>query len=298
MKKWWDGFDREWICKGIFGVCILVFFYSSCQLVKGILEYRTGDREYKELQQMILQEIETTSGGGELENGEEIRDKMTQGEIQEEETKRVEGIEENLVLETLAEESTKEETTEVQMQYVDFATLKELNSDSKGWLILYGTKINYPVVQTGDNFYYLTHTFQGTENKEGTLFIDYLIEEGMKAKNVIIYGHNMKNGAMFGTLSYYKNPAMVKHYPAFLIYTEEGTWECAVFAAYMTTADSDTYTYGFGSEESFLAYIERMQAQSLYDTGVEVLPDDSIVTLSTCSGEENQRFVVQAKIVK
>lgn len=294
MKKWYDRLDKERLRRGVFVICIVVFLSSSYRLVKGLLEYRAGDREYEELQQMILQETEAASDRGDLEEGIQMLESQTQEKPEEKEETALEATE----AENSEAEASEEETAEPYLQYVDFTTLKEINQDAEGWLTLYGTKINYPVVQTTDNSYYLTHTFQGTENKEGALFIDYHIESGMEAKNIIIYGHNMQNGAMFGTLSYYKNPAMIENYPAFLLYTENGTWECAVFAAYMTTADSDTYTYGFGSEESFLAYIGRMQAQSLYETGVAVAAGDSIVTLSTCSGEENERFVVQAKIVK
>ena len=149
-----------------------------------------------------------------------------------------------------------------------------------------------------DNDFYLHHTFNKKANAAGSVFIDAAIEEGMEGKNVIVYGHNMRNGSMFGTLAYYKNEQMFKNYPAFLVYTENGAYEYAIYAAFTTTAGSNVYIPDFGSEESFLEYIDRMKGLSLYDTGVEVSADDKIMTLSTCSGSNNGRFVVQAKRIE
>lgn len=277
-------------------IAAVVFCYSAYQFVMTFVEYRQSTEEYDELEAMIFSSNPAAASTG-VKEGQ--NDTVQQNSSQ--------NISQNIAQNTAQSpetESTPAGTTEAALQeaqqvYVDFATLKEMNPDAIAWITMYGTDINYPVVQGEDNDYYLHHTFNGKENSAGAIFVDAAIEEGMEARNVIVYGHNMKNGSMFGTLSYYKNEDMVRNYPAFLVYTETGTYEYAIFAAYMTTALSDTYIYGFGSDESYANYIDRMKSQSLYDTGVEVSVNDKIITLSTCSGStEDSRFVVQAKRVE
>ncbi len=275
-KKRLSGITR----KLVLVIALAVFCCSAWQLASIFLEYRQGTEEYDELEELVF---------AELPSAPSVRMKQT-------EQKADTAVSESDA--ALESQTAEAESQQTQMSYVDFATLKAMNSDAVAWITMYGTNINYPVVQGTDNDYYLHHTFTGNENAAGAIFIDASMEEGMESKNVIVYGHNMKNGSMFGTLSYYKNEQMVKNYPAFLVYTESGVYEYAIFSAFMTTAGSDTYVYGFGSEESFMSYIDKMKQRSWYDTGVEVTAEDTIMTLSTCSGGEDERFVVQAKRVE
>lgn len=282
---------EKWISfakKAVLTIAVAVFFYSAFQLGGIGLEYQAGVEEYDRLEAMVL------SGHAVPEADTEVESESAGTELAADATPLTSAP---VVTET-EETDTEAETTTPEVEFVDFPTLKSLNPDARGWITMYGAKVNYPVVQGQDNECYLDTTFMGKKNPAGALFIDYSIEEGMEAKNVIIYGHNMKNGSMFGTLAYYKNEQMIKNYPAFLVYTENGSYEYAIFAAFITTAGSDVYIYGFPNEESFLAYIERMKAQSLYDTGVEVSAGDKIMTLSTCSGKGDNRFVVLAKRVE
>lgn len=254
----------------------LTFLFSAGRLVLIYMDYHAGEEEYSELEEVFLKPVQT-------ENSAEPKSP----EKQQEQT-----------AETSAGTAGENDSTEIQeavLVYVDFEALKAMNGDAKGWITVGGTKINYPVVQTTDNEYYLKHTFKKEKNAAGAIFIEEAVSEGMEGKNVIVYGHNMKNGSMFGTLSSYKNASFAKAHPSFVVYTENGTYEYAVFAAFMTTAVSDAYTYGFASSESFLDYISRMKENSFYDMGVEVFAEDKIMTLSTCSGSTEERFVVLAK---
>ncbi len=265
-------------------VAVVLFCYSAYQLISTFLEYRQGTEEYDNLENLVFAQMPTQPPARITEQAE-----PKQTEEKQDITETQPGLQEETVVNL---------QQEAQMNYVDFATLKEMNEDSVAWIILYGTNINYPVLQGEDNDFYLHHTFNKKANAAGSVFIDAAIEEGMEGKNVIVYGHNMRNGSMFGTLAYYKNEQMFKNYPAFLVYTENGAYEYAIYAAFTTTAGSNVYIPDFGSEESFLEYIDRMKGLSLYDTGVEVSADDKIMTLSTCSGSNNGRFVVQAKRIE
>ena len=181
----------------------------------------------------------------------------------------------------------------------DTKALKEENPDFIGWIYIPGTDVSYPMVQAADNDYYLRRTFEGEPNNAGCIFMDYLIEKGLDAKNPIIYGHNRRDGSMFASLKRFQKKSFYEKYRYIYIFTTEGDRVYEVFSVYVTMPDSDTYTYGFGSDESFLAYIDKVKSQSVYDTGVEVLAQDSILPLSTCTNRQaDTRFVVQAKRIQ
>ncbi len=178
----------------------------------------------------------------------------------------------------------------------DYQKLAAQNSDAVGWLRMPGTAINYPVVQGEDNSYYLSHTFLKTDNYMGAVFMDSRIKEGFAAKNPILYGHNMRNGAMFASLCNFREKTYCEAHPSFEVYTKDGKRDYAVFSVYETAPDSAVYQFDFASEEEYGAYLQTALRQSLYDTGVEVSARDSILTLSTCVNDDRDvRFIVQAK---
>lgn len=197
-------------------------------------------------------------------------------------------------------EESETETMEEEDWNLIFLSLKELealNSDFKGYIIVPNTKINYPIVQTSDNEYYLTHTFNRTQNASGTLFIDSNIPDGLDGRNPIVYGHNMNNGSMFAGLMDYQRQSFYDSNSLFMIYTKEGIRIYKVFAAYTTEPTSASYTYGFGSDESFTEYINKVKSLSEINTGVEVGSSDKIITLSTCTNKNDMRFVVHGKLI-
>jgi sortase B len=155
------------------------------------------------------------------------------------------------------------------------------------------------MVQSEDNEFYLTHTFDKTTNSSGCLFEDYRITGGLSASNVIIYGHNMKNGSMFGLLSRYNSEDFyfTEGHDTFLIYTENVVRQYRIFSAYICDPLSDTYTFNFSSLSGLAAYAQKMKALSMYDTGVSVDDPSQIVTLSTCTSDGSRRFIIQGVFV-
>ena len=202
-----------------------------------------------------------------------------------------------------AQESTaaeKEEETEepFRLTVPDFSYLQSLNSDVIGWIQIPGTKINYPIVQGSDNEFYLTHTISGEENTSGAIFMDAAISDGFGDKNPIIYGHNLKSGAMFSRLNRYSRQSFWNANRYIYITTPEGLSVYQVFSAYQIDANADVYYFGFGSDEVFQEYLDRITSYSIYDAGISVTKEDSIVTLSTCANDTTQRFVVHAKRIQ
>ena len=183
----------------------------------------------------------------------------------------------------------------------DFDKMKEYNSDSKGYIRQdNGEYIDNPILQTTDNDYYLTHLANHKKSSVGAIFIDYRIEQGLNAKNCIIYGHNMGtrvDHAMFGSLNwYYYETGYYKEHPTFDIWIEDTRYKYYVFAVYKTPASgSSTFTYEFESDEAFMEYVKNAKQQSKYQfkEAPEITKDSMIVTLVTCTHEDEKRLIVQ-----
>ncbi len=180
----------------------------------------------------------------------------------------------------------------------NFEALSAINDDIAGWFISEGTVIHYPVVKGKDNSYYLTHLFDGSRNRMGTLFIDCDNAPDFADSNTIIYGHHMKSGAMFASLVGYREQTYYNVYPTMVLLTPHGNYRVELFAGYTTGAASETYQKTFDSADAFAEYLATVRAKSDFKSDVDVTPEDHIVTLSTCTYEyDNARYVVQGKLV-
>ena len=184
-----------------------------------------------------------------------------------------------------------------------YAPVYELNSDLVGWITIDGTSINYPVMQTKDDpNFYINHGFDKSYSDYGVPYVQEDCDV-LTSDNLVIYGHNMKNGTMFSDLEKYANESFLSEhrYIHFDTLRDYGTYE--IFAGFRTVAYSeDGFKYygfvNFDDTEDFNVYIEKCTELSLYDTGVSAVYGDKLLTLSTCEyTRTNGRFVVVAKLV-
>lgn len=194
-------------------------------------------------------------------------------------------------------------------QFSKFDYLKTLNSDIVGWISIDNTEVNNPVYQTYDNQYYVTHDMEKKSNSYGALFLDYRCNIDPKAltQNQIIYGHNMRYGAMFGTLDEYRKIEFAKQNT---IIKFDSLYEQRAYKifAIMIVNDSEDGTFGysytayrseFTGDTDFLTWVDRSKQRSLYDFPVDVNAEDEVITLSTCCYDyTNARFVVLARLVR
>lgn len=183
-------------------------------------------------------------------------------------------------------------------QGVDFERLKALNSDIFGWIWIPGTSVNYPLLRCDDNSDYIRTSYSGKPNRVGSIFLDKACTSDLTMRNTVIYGHNMKNGTMFGDLLKYQNAGFAEKHPSVYIYTEDRVYEYIVFSAYTTEVGSSSYLLGFSGDVGFVAQTVAWAAQSVVriDPGHMFIGGDHIITLSTCtnSGGKDKRFIVQA----
>lgn len=197
---------------------------------------------------------------------------------------------------------TEEGTPEVLHMYED---LYNQNKSLIGWVKIADTVIDYPVMQTVNNEYYLEHNFNQEYDKNGSIFLDASCSIYPRSTNLIIYGHHMKSGKMFGSLQKYQNEAYYKDhkYIEFDTIYEQGTYEVMfVFRDKVYSQEDVNFKYyefiDANSEEEFYSYMDEMAAASYYDTGVIPQYGDLLLTLSTCDyQQDNGRFVVVARKV-
>ena len=183
---------------------------------------------------------------------------------------------------------------------VDFDKLKSVNEDVVGWIYVDALPdISYPIVKGKDNQTYLHQTYEKNYNFAGTIFVDYENSGDFSDCNTLVYGHNMKNGSMFGHLKKFReDDKLYKQDKYFWILTPERNYRYEIITVYTTGVNSDTYTLFKGPGEEFEKYLETIKGYSEIQTDdTDLTIKDRIVTLSTCTGNESTRFVVQGKRV-
>ena len=180
---------------------------------------------------------------------------------------------------------------------IDFAKLKQKNSDAIAWIKVNGTDIDFPVVKGTDNSYYLTHNFDKEKNKAGWIFADYRNKFDGTDKNIIIYGHNMKNGSMFASLKdvikeeWYNN----ENNKYIALITENENCKYQVFSVYQI--ETEEY-YLQTNISNFKEFVEKIKGRSKKNFNVDIKETDSILTLSTCADNTKYRVVLHAVKVK
>ncbi|WP_193708275.1 class B sortase [Alkalibaculum sporogenes] len=174
-----------------------------------------------------------------------------------------------------------------------------INSDVVGWVKINDTKIDYPVLKTDNNDYYLYHNIKNEQTRAGSIFMDFRNEGKGLDRNTIIYGHHMKDKSMFSGLVAYKQKSYYEEHPFIEFDTlyKEIQWE--IFSAYITPIDFDYIQTDFSNDKEFEMFLKDIQSRSLYDTTAHLSKNDKILTLSTCTYEfENARFTIHAKMVE
>lgn len=182
---------------------------------------------------------------------------------------------------------------------VDFSELKKKNSDTVAWINVNNTNINYPIVQTSDNDFYLDHSYDKSYNEAGWVFLDYRNDSSFSDKNTIIYAHSRLDKTMFGSLSKTLKPEWYENKDNHIIRIsnekENSLWQ--IFSVYVIETESYYITTNFNSDEEYLTFLETMKSRSRYDFNANLSASDRIITLSTCY-DDDRKTVVHAKLIK
>lgn len=242
-------------------VAIMVAVLAGYKIYSIMMEYKAGVDEYSEIADTVI-------------------------------TERAADVEEVKKLKDVNGKEVKHWTSPLD---VDFDTLKSINEDVAGWIYMEALPdISYPIVKGTDNDYYLHHTYKKEAVFAGSIFMDCKNSKDFSDQNTIVYGHNMKNGSMFGSLKNYKSQDIVSKSPYFWVITPDEAYKYKIFAIYTANVDGNTYTLIKGPGKETIDYGNSMKAKSNIDTGeYQFKETDKIVTLSTCTGDSATRFVVQ-----
>lgn len=183
---------------------------------------------------------------------------------------------------------------------VDLNKLKNENSDTTGWIYTNNTNINYPIVQSTDNEFYLKHQFDKTKNSAGWVFMDYRNDKiSSNNKNTIVYGHGLKNKAIFGTLNKVLNENWYTNVDNLVIKTidMENTYLWQIFSIYKIETTDDYLQTKFIDDEHYLEWLNMLKLRSINNFDVSLNSTDKILTLQTCYNND-LKTVVHAKLIK
>ena len=185
---------------------------------------------------------------------------------------------------------------------IDYDALTKINSDFSAVIYIPALGINYPVVRSKDNEDYLHRTFEGKNNFAGAIFLDYNANGNYDQSNTFIFGHNMKNGSMFGKLKYFlKEEGLVNTNPYIFLCRPDGIYRYRIFSYYLTTTSSEIYNDFVGDDgyDSYISLVKRLSSYKDYpEETLDFSTRPNLLTLSTCSGPAGgqQRFIVQGAL--
>lgn len=201
------------------------------------------------------------------------------------------------------EEQVTEQRTERMLQVEE---LKKENQDIVGWIEIEGTNINYPVLQGTDNQYYMKHTYTKDYSKDGSIFLDKSYDWNIPSSNLLLYGHNNKNGTMFQDLLKYKEENFYKEHPNIRFTTIDEDCQYEIISAFLSRVyyqdEQNVFRYYYfvnaENEQEYNNFVNNAKKVSIYDTGITATYGDQLLTLSTCEySQEDGRFAVVAKKV-
>lgn len=189
----------------------------------------------------------------------------------------------------------------------DLSAVAAINSDIKGWIKISGTQVDNPVLQSPatDSTYYLYRNYKKISSGFGSIFLDSLCDYEKPSKNLILYGHNMRDGSMFGNLLKYDSLDFYKSHPTIIFDTlkEPADWKIiSIFKTNTLEEHGKIFDYlkiNFANDKDFLDFVYNVKVRSLIDTPVDIGRKDFLITLSTCSYElKDFRTVVVARKVR
>lgn len=184
----------------------------------------------------------------------------------------------------------------VMLPSIDFDALESINPDTIGWLYCPDTVINYPVMMGGDNSYYLTHLPDGTEGKYGALFLD--CEASLDDIHPLIYGHHMRDGSMFASLTNYGEQAYYESHPIVYLITRRTVYEIILFSGFETSDISQAFQRNFEDDAHYHEWLMWLREQSNFRADVPVNSSNHVLSLSTCAYSFNNARYILTGVMK
>ena len=272
----------QWIALGL---CLAVFVFAAYKVIVDLLDYAEAQKEYNALAELFYQGIGEGDTLAKTNVGATTTDLLTSMESPSED--------ENTLL-------SGGGTDNYPVIKARLQKLKAMNADTYGWIYVSGTSIDYPVMQSYSNDYYLRRGFYGNFLNSGSIFADSSCSSPKENRNTVLYGHNMKDGTMFHTLHNLKNRQYFDNAEIRLM-TEEGIFVYEVYSVHVPK-ETDMFFHTSFNEAGWKEFLRWTQADSMFQKqDIELNPNDRVITLSTCTStttEEPYRFVVHGVLRK
>lgn len=191
----------------------------------------------------------------------------------------------------------KDENEDKEEYIIDFSKLKEQNNETVAWIKVNNTNIDYPIVKADNNDFYLNHSFDKNKNSAGWIFADYRNKFDNTDKNLVIYGHNMRDDSMFGSLKWVINEDWYNNEDNkyITLITENETQVYEVFSVYQIEKEDYYIQTEFSDDNNFEQFVNTIKKRSIKEFNTDVSKDDNILTLSTCANNNKYRVVLHAK---
>lgn len=254
--------EKGKVFRRLYILTLTVFIISSTALVIQLMELHRGNEFYEQIEEKTLPTISANPSASSVQPA---------------------------VPKDQESESVSPKPHKQSLRLSHFA---EEYSDAAIWLQIPGTTLDYPVMLGADNQFYLNHLPNGNKNALGSLFLDYRTNED--SVHLIVYGHNGTSGKMFGLLKQYESQDYFLEHKTLTVATSDAVYVCPIFSVRRVEAGGNAYRLEFEDNNSLTDYINQAAAESLYQIDVELEDVTRVLTLSTCTGWRNQRFIVQA----
>ncbi len=251
----------------VFAVCLISLIVSGVRLALIYHTYKLGNDKYKEIEQEVVKITVPEESSLEIAKATDKPNKV------------------------------KEEKKTVKIE-VDFNKLQNINKDIIGWICIPDSVINYPILKTDNNDLYLHKAYDLSDSIFGSIFMECSNSDDFSDFHTILYGHNMKNGSMFAALKKYQDETFLKEHDKIYIVTKDKTRIYKVFSYHVAKAGGEIYSTQFETEDVYKKFQDLLLKSSYKDLNTELKADDTIITLSTCTSGEDNRFVVHAKLIK
>lgn len=268
--------EKKLLYKILLAVFAAALVVSFAVLIKNRIVEKNAEQKYEELSAQA-------SGEGTEEKNDAKKEEQ-EPDPEEEKGQALDGI-------------------EIPGKNLDWEELQKENKDIYGWIYIPGTQVDYPLLQhPTDDSYYLVHNLDGSEGYPGCIYSESKNKKDFTDKNTILYGHNMKDGSMFGSLHNFEEAAFFEEHRYAFLYTKEQTFVYDLFAAYEFSDDHLLYVYDFSTDTGYQEYLDMVfgirDMGAHFREGAKVTAEDKILTLSTCiSTKPENRYLVQGVLL-
>lgn len=279
-------------------ICLSVFIYSMWMIFAALYDYNVGRKVYSDIKTLYYSDSQSTKN---IQSDKKLQHNTDA--VPEEHTdssnSHMDSQKNQISGGYINEDSVSDFLKDKRQGKDRFKRLLEINKDVVGWIKIPGSIIDYPVLQSKDNEFYLNHNIEGKVIRTGSIFMDYRNKIKKYDQNTILYGHHLKDNTMFRDLIKFQNKEFFGKNTIINFGTLGGYNQWEIFSVYITDTKFDYLITNFKTSKEYIKYLNTVKKKSMFTKNVELTEKDRILTLSTCSYKfKDARLVLHARLVE